>query len=299
MHKRDLLRAGALAGLGALATPGILRAQAQRPGVVGAFEDAEAAFIFGLPIVMNYAVMYEFAIDRNSGQYKAPFNTMWNDSQVFTWRDTAIPTPNSDTPYSMSWLDLRAEPVVISVPDVPAGRYFSVQVCDGNTYNVGYIGSRTTGQGAGSWIVAGPGWQGATPPGVRGVIRSTTQFALAIFRTQLIAANDMPNVVAVQRGYRAEPLSTFLRPRRRPRSAGRASTPTSRSTISSTTWPSRCSSTRRSRTRRPCARRWRASGSTGAARRCPTASWTGSSCSPPPSKASGRWRRRSPPPACR
>jgi hypothetical protein len=211
MHKRDLLRAGALAGLGALAAPGILRAQAQRPGVVGAFDDAEAAFIFGLPIVMNYAVMYEFAIDRNSGQYKAPFNTMWNDSQVFTWRDTAIPTPNSDTPYSMSWLDLRAEPVVISVPDVPAGRYFSVQVCDGNTYNVGYIGSRTTGQGAGSWIVAGPGWQGATPPGVRGVIRSTTQFALAIFRTQLFAANDMPNVVAVQRGYRTEALSTFLR----------------------------------------------------------------------------------------
>lgn len=210
MKKRDLIRASALAGA-TLALPRLAVAQASRPGIVGAFETAEAALVFGLPIVMNYTVMYEFAIDRNSGQFKAPFNAIWNDAQVFTWRDTAVPTPNSDTPYSMSWLDLRAEPVVISVPDVPAGRYFSVQVCDGNTYNVGYIGSRITGQGAGSWMVAGPGWQGATPPGIKGVIRPTTQFALTIFRTQLFGADDMPNVVAVQRGYKVEPLSTFLR----------------------------------------------------------------------------------------
>jgi hypothetical protein len=208
MLKRRTL-GGAAAAIGALlpARPSL----AQRPGIIGSFEAAEAAFIFGLPIVMNYTVMYEFAIDRNSGQFKAPFNTLWNDAQVFTWRDTAVPTPNSDTPYSMSWLDLRAEPVVITVPDVPAGRYFSVQICDGNTYNVGYIGSRATGQAGGSWMVAGPGWQGATPAGVKGVIRSTTQFALTLFRTQLFGPDDMPNVVAVQRGYRTEPLSTFLR----------------------------------------------------------------------------------------
>ncbi len=210
MKKRDLFRASALAGA-ALTLPRLAIAQANRPGIIGAFESAEAALIFGLPIVMNYTVMYEFSIDRNNSQYKAPFNTMWNDAQVFTWRDTAIPTPNSDTPYSMSWLDLRAEPVVITVPDVPAGRYFSVMVCDGNTYNVGYIGSRATGQAGGSWMVAAPGWQGATPPGIKGVIRSTTQFAFAIFRTQLFAPDDMPNVVAVQRGYKTEPLSTFLR----------------------------------------------------------------------------------------
>jgi hypothetical protein len=211
MKKRDLIRASALAGLGALAFPRALAAQANRPGIVGAFEAAEAAFIFGLPVVMNYAVMYEFVIDRNGSQFKAPFNQIWNDAQVFTWRDTAVPTPNSDTPYSLCWLDLRAEPVVLSVPDVPAGRYFSVMICDGNTYNVGYIGSRATGQGAGSWLVAGPSWQGAPPPGIKGVIRSTTQFALAIFRTQLFGPDDMPNVVAVQRGYKAETLSSFLR----------------------------------------------------------------------------------------
>lgn len=212
ISKRDLLAATAATTFGAAtAITRSARAQTDRPGIVGAFETAEAAFVFGLPIVMNYAVMYEFVLDKTSSQYKAPFNTIWNDAQVFTWRDTAIPTPNSDTPYSLCWLDLRAEPIVLSVPDVPTGRYFSVMICDGNTYNVGYIGSRTTGQGAGSWMVVGPGWQGQTPAGIKGVIRSTTWFALAAYRTQLFGLDDMPNVVAVQRGYKVEPLSTFLR----------------------------------------------------------------------------------------
>lgn len=208
MLKRDLIRASALVGVAALARPAL--AQTIRPGIIGAAEIAEAAFIFGLPIVMNYAIMYEFAIDRAGSQFKAPFNSIYNEANVATWRDTAVVTPNSDTPYSILWLDLRAEPMVVSVPDVPAGRYFSVQICDGNTYNVGYIGSRATGQGAGSWLVVGPGWQGATPPGVKGVIRSTTQFALSLIRTQLFNPGDMPNVAAIQRGYRAQPLSAFL-----------------------------------------------------------------------------------------
>lgn len=211
LSKRDLLGAAAATGGAALlARPALLSAQGGS-GVIGTVEAAEAAFLFGLPSVMNHAVMHEFCLEPGNPQYKAPFNQIHHEARVFTWEDTAIPTPNSDTPYSMVWLDLRAEPMVLSVPDVPAGRYFSVQICDGNTYNVGYIGSRTTGQGAGSWLVAGPGWQGQAPEGVKGVIGSTTQFALTIFRTQLFSAEDMPNVVAVQRGYRAEPLSAFLR----------------------------------------------------------------------------------------
>src|SRR4051812_43112621 len=78
----------------------------------------EEGFIYGLPIVMNYAVMYEYSVDKNSGQYKAPFNQIKNEPRVFTYKDTAIVTPNSDTPYSMLEMDLRAEPIVLSVPAV-------------------------------------------------------------------------------------------------------------------------------------------------------------------------------------
>jgi len=172
---------------------------------------AEEGFIYGLPIVMNYAVMYEFVIDKKSGQYKAPFNQINNEARVFTYKDTAVVTPNSDTPYSMVWMDLRAEPVVLSVPAVEKKRYYSVQLNDGNTFNYGYIGSRATGNGAGNYMVVGPDWKGPTPRGIKKVFRSSTQFSLAIYRTQLFSAKDMPNVVKVQKGYKVRPLSAYLK----------------------------------------------------------------------------------------
>ncbi|GAB6193969.1 DUF1254 domain-containing protein [Desulfocastanea catecholica] len=180
------------------------------PGIAETKAIAEEAFIYGLPIVMNYAVMQEFSVDKNSGQFKAPFNTMFNDAATLTYKDTAVVTPNADTPYSMVWLDLRAEPMVISVPAVPKERYYSVQLIDGNTYNYGYIGSRATGPDAGHYLVVGPDWKGEKPAGIRGVFKSTTPFALTLFRTQLFNADDMPNVVKIQAGYKVEPLSAFL-----------------------------------------------------------------------------------------
>ena len=172
---------------------------------------AEEAVIYGTPLVMNYAVQYEYAVDKDSGQFKAPFNHIQNEARVFTYKDTAIITPNSDTPYSLAWLDLRAEPIVLSVPAVEKSRYYSVMLCDGNTFNVGYIGSRATGSDAGDYMVAGPDWKGPTPPGIKNVFTSTTQFLLAAYRTQLINADDMPNVVKVQAGYKVQPLSAYLK----------------------------------------------------------------------------------------
>jgi len=171
---------------------------------------AEEGFIYGLPIVMNYAVMNEYAVDKSSDQYKAPFNQIKNEARVFTYKDTAIVTPNSDTPYSLAWLDLRAEPIVLSVPAVPRERYYSVMLVDGNTFNYGYIGQRATGPEAGDYLVVGPGWKGETPAGIKGVFRSSTEFSLAAYRTQLFDSEDMPNVVKVQSGYKVQPLSAYL-----------------------------------------------------------------------------------------
>ncbi len=100
---------------------------------------------------------------------------------MFTYKDTAVVTPNSDTPYSMLWLDLRAEPMVISVPAVDSKRYYSVQFIDGNVYNFGYIGTRATGPKAGNYMVVGPELEG-DKPGVDKVFESSTPFALTIFR---------------------------------------------------------------------------------------------------------------------
>jgi hypothetical protein len=212
--KRDLLRSAALTAITATTTKSVpVKAQttADRPGFLEAKDIAEAGFIYGLPIVMNYAVMYEYAVDRSSSQFKAPFNQIKNEPRVFTYKDTAIVTPNSDTPYSFLWLDLRAEPMVLSVPAVEKTRYYAVQLCDGNTFNYGYIGSRATGSDAGDYLVVGPNWQGVTPPGIKKVFQSSTQFSLAGYRTQLFNSTDMPNVEKLQAGYKAQPLSAYLK----------------------------------------------------------------------------------------
>lgn len=172
---------------------------------------AEEGYIYGLPIVMNYAVMYDYAVDKHSNQYKAPFNQIHSLHHVATYQDTAVITPNSDTPYSMIYMDLRSEPIVLSVPAVNKSRYYSVQLIDGNTYNFGYIGSRATGNEAGDYLVVGPDWKGAPPPGIKKVFRSTTQIPFAIFRTQLFNSADILNVEEIQAGYNAQPLSAYLK----------------------------------------------------------------------------------------
>lgn len=193
-----------------VALSGSAATAADWPDILEARTIAEEGFIYGLPIVTNYAVMYEYAIDKDSGQFKAPFNQVKNEARVYTYKDTAIVTPNSDTPYSLVWLDLRAEPIVLSVPAVEKSRYYSVMLNDGNTYNYGYIGSRATGNDPGDFLVVGPDWNGETPKGVKNVFRSSTQFSLAVYRTQLFDANDMPNVEKVQAGYKVQPLSAFV-----------------------------------------------------------------------------------------
>ena len=203
LTKRDLLRSAALAALAVTTTnsvPANAQGKPEWPNPLEAKNIAEEGFIYGLPIVMNYAVMNEYAVNRNSGQFKAPFNQINNEARVFTYKDTAIITPNSDTPYSIAWMDLRAEPIVLSVPAVDKDRYYSVMLCDGNTFNYGYIGSRATGSDAGDYMVAGPDWQGTTPAGIKKVFRSTTQFSMAAYRTQLFNPADMPNVEKVQAG---------------------------------------------------------------------------------------------------
>lgn len=171
---------------------------------------AEEGLIYGLPIVINTAVTAGAIGDPKASTYRGPFNHLINVQKVLTWEDRTIVTPNSDTPYSTAWLDLRAEPGILTVPPVPEGRYFSVQLIDASTNNFAIFGSRTTGNGGGRFMVVGPQWQGDMPAGVDKVFRSGSQYCFALFRTQLFNPADMPNVAKVQDGYKVETLSDFL-----------------------------------------------------------------------------------------
>ena len=127
---------------------------------------AKEAYIYGFPMVDNYRIQYAYFVDRANPEFKAPWNQLRNIPRVFTPADKAVQTPNSDTPYSMIGLDLRAEPMVLTVPAIEKERYFSIQLIDLYTYNFAYIGSRATGNDGGSFLIAGPGWKGEAPRGV-------------------------------------------------------------------------------------------------------------------------------------
>jgi hypothetical protein len=171
---------------------------------------AKEAYIYGFPIVDNYRIQHTYWVDRTNPEYKGPWNQIWNSARLFSPADTAIQTPNSDTLYSFVGADLRSEPLVLTVPAIEKERYFSVQLIDYYTFNFDYIGTRTTGNGGGSFLLAGPGWKGETPKGVDKVFRSETELAFPGYRTQLFNPGDIDNVRKVQAGYKVQPLSAFL-----------------------------------------------------------------------------------------
>lgn len=167
------------------------------------------AYIYGYPIVDNYRIWHAQFVDRGNSDFKAPWNEISNIARVFTPDDKAIQTPNSDTPYSFAGLDLRAEPVVLTVPPVEKGRYFSVQLIDAYTHNFDYIGSRATGNDGGHFLIAGPDWSGKVPAGIDRVFHCETGFCFAFYRTQLFNAGDLDEVKIVQAGYKVQSLSAF------------------------------------------------------------------------------------------
>ncbi len=171
---------------------------------------AKEAYIYGFPMVDSYRVQYAYFVDRQADEFKASWNHIVNTARVYTPADTAIQTPNSDTPYSFVGMDLRAEPLILTVPPIEKKRYFCIQLIDAYTFNFAYIGSRATGNSGGNYLIAGPNWKGEKPSGVKEVIRSETEFVFALYRTQLFDPDDIANVEKVQAGYKAQTLSQFL-----------------------------------------------------------------------------------------
>jgi hypothetical protein len=171
---------------------------------------AKEAYVYGFPMVDNYRVMYSYFVNKQDPEYKGGWNEIHNTARVYTPEDKTIQTPNSDTPYSAVGADLRAEPLVLTVPPIEQDRYYSLQFVDGYTYNQAYVGSRTTGNGGGKYLLAGPNWKGDKPEGVNEVIRSDTDLMLVLYRTQLFGPSDIDQVKEIQAGYQVTPLSVFL-----------------------------------------------------------------------------------------
>ncbi|WP_455358519.1 DUF1254 domain-containing protein [Streptomyces sp. SYSU K21746] len=169
---------------------------------------AAEGWIWGLPLLENYRTMYAQAvdpadarpIDGPAGGPSGGFGRFRHSAQALAPAGT-----DSDLVQSWAWLDLRAEPWVVSVP--ATDRYYVLPFQDLDTAYAGFIGSRTTGQGAGDYLVAGPGFIGVVPPGIDGVVQADTYLVGVVGRTD---AAGPPAGGGQQEKYELRSLSTFL-----------------------------------------------------------------------------------------
>lgn len=172
---------------------------------------AKEAYIFGAPLVANYRTMFFHAVDKMSPEYRAPFNTFVHVGRGYGPADAAV-SPNNDTIPSFAWLDLRRQPVVLTVPKFAKGRYYSITLVDLFTFNFANIGTRVNGPvNGGNYLITGPNWKGKTPGGITRTYASETQFALVILRTQMFGPGDLENLRLLQQEFRIQPLNVFLK----------------------------------------------------------------------------------------
>ncbi len=173
-------------------------------------EIAREAYIYGFPMIMNYKTMYMSTLNEESPEYKGPFNVLGCAARLYTPEDKTVVTPNSDTPYCMAWIDIRNEPAVISLPEMEADRFYHFQLIDLYTHNFAYLGTLTTGNSAGIYMIAGQNWDGEIPEDITEVIHSETDIFFIVVRTQLMHDQDLENVKRIQSEYGLQGLNAWL-----------------------------------------------------------------------------------------
>lgn len=187
-----------------------VEAGADEAKVQEALKAGVEAVVYGLPLIMMDLTKDKTTNVAKPEGFAAPVNQFVN-VQAFpdaSFKD--VVRANVDTLYSSAFLDLSAEPIVLSVPDTH-GRYYLMPMLDAWTNVFASPGKRTTGTKAGNFAVTGPGWTGKLPKGVT-EIKAPTNMVWIIGRTQTNGPADYPAVHKIQSGYKLTPLSAFGKP---------------------------------------------------------------------------------------
>jgi hypothetical protein len=171
---------------------------------------ARDAYIYGYPLVLmdlTRRQLVNFAEPPSNHPGAGPENRFVHIREFPDPNFKTVIRPNADTLYSSAWLDLKAEPMVLSVPSTE--RYFLLPMLSMWTDVFAAPGTRTTGRDeARTFVIAGPGWAGKMPEHVE-LIRSPTRYVWIIGRTQANGKSDLPNVRKIQDSYQLVPLSSF------------------------------------------------------------------------------------------
>ena len=168
------------------------------------------AYIYAYPMMEHYKMIFVTKVWKDSPVYEAPFNELTHNAVLLGPEYTTMVRPNNDTFYSNVIFDLRAEPMILSVPAISDNRYYSWQLIDLFTHNVAYVGTRETGFKAGKYLIAGPNWSGKKPKGITKVIQTDSNILLALARTQVYSADDAKNAKKIMSEYKVETLSQYM-----------------------------------------------------------------------------------------
>ena len=227
----------ALLGLSSFATPVLAADKTQVSTKASAVRAADnwredyaynlgvQAYIFSFPWSYMQQLRYDWVtkpIDPKHVPYMA-INHFWNGRNVITSNYQNGGSPNNDTLYSISWMNVEEEPLILSHPDM-GDRYFAFEFATVSSDNLGYVGSRTTGSKAGNFALVGPNWKGKLPEGIRSIAPSVgteKQAASEPFltspnntiyvqaRTAVMGPEDAKAVNKLQDQYTLTPLSQW------------------------------------------------------------------------------------------
>jgi len=168
-------------------------------------QNTSQAYLYGYPIVL----MDETRKSMQAGYPETHKRVnQFTHIQIFPDHNFRnVVRPNVDTLYSIAWLDLSNEPVILSVPDMH-NRYYVMPFMDAWTNVFASIGTRETGSQAGKYLIAGPNWTQSSKYSLP-IIQAPTNMLWLIGRIQTNDSSDIPNVAKLQSGFSLSTLSSF------------------------------------------------------------------------------------------
>jgi len=171
-------------------------------------DKATLAYIWGYPLITMQRSFDYFTSPEIKVIGSGPANNIHFARELVNASFKDVVSPNADTMYGIAWLDLKKEPLVLKVPPVADGRYYTFEFLDAYTNDYAYVGTRATGSAGGTYLIAGPEWNGQVPDGMT-KMWTPTNLAWILQRTLVKGPQDIPNVHSIQDKISLTPLSAY------------------------------------------------------------------------------------------
>jgi hypothetical protein len=168
---------------------------------------AAEAVVVTYPLVLMDLARKQLTATRTAGPLRAPVNQFAHMPCFPRATSAPVITPNVDTVTSSAWLDLSAEPLVLSLPDT-GGRFYAMPIYDAWTTAFATLGARTTGTRGREYVLAGSGWKGRLPRGMA-VVQSPTSLAWILGHLRSDGSRDDEEVRRLQQQIRLTRLSRW------------------------------------------------------------------------------------------